>query len=178
MEEKAQVDWDKLKNPPGKFKLIEPDPDTLEFHQRVVKLKDHLLNHYLETSDEHRNEQWLDYMIRCAQSMPGSAMYEWGDFQALVGFVGTIPTFKCGMSFNLIDKKVWGKEFVRAGMKLIEMYMDEFDLRRISTQTADPKVVRLAEMIGFKVEGERPLDFMWNKKLYPTYFLGLTREEK
>ncbi|MGY5873862.1 MAG: GNAT family protein, partial [Candidatus Thorarchaeota archaeon] len=93
-------------------------------------------------------------------------------------FINPIPGFKCAMSLNLLDKKIWGKEFIRAGRKLIEMYMDEFSLKRISTQTADPKIVRMAKMVGFKEEGERPLSFMFNQKLYPTYLLGLIKEEK
>jgi len=174
----ADVDWERLQNPPEPFKLIIPDYNDIEFHKKIIRLKYHLMNKYLETSDENRNEQWLEYVVKGGLFAYSTAMYEAGDFDALVGFVNIIPGFKCGMVFNLLDKKIWGKEFARAGQALIKMYMEEFDLKRISTQTADQKVQRLAEIIGFKVEGERPNDFMWNKKLYKTYLLGFIREEE
>lgn len=174
----SEVDWERLQNPPEPFKLIRPDYNDIEFHKRIVRLKHHLLNKYLETSDEHRNEQYLDYVIKGGFFGYGTAMYEAGDFDALVGFINPIQGFKCNMSLNLIDKKIWGKEFIRASRKLIDMYMDEFKLKRISTQTADPKIVKVAKMVGFKIEGERPLDFMWNEHFFTTYLLGLTREEE
>ena len=178
MSEAKEIDWEQLKNPPEPFKLVIPDYNDIEFHKKIIKLKDHLLNKYLETSDEHRNEPYLDYVIKGGFFGWGTSMYEVGELDALIGFVNPIPGFKCGMSLNLLDKKIWGKEFVRAGKKLIDMYMDEFELKRISTQTADPKIVRMAKMVGFKHEGERPLSFQWGGKFFPTYFLGLIKEEK
>lgn len=174
----AEVDWERLQNPPEPFKLVIPDYQDIEFHKKIVRLKSHLLNKYLETSDEHRNEKYLDYVIKGGFFGWGTAMYEAGDLDALVGFINPIPGFKCGMSLNLLDKKIWGKEFARAGQALIQMYMEEFDLKRIGTQTADPKIVKMAKIIGFKVEGERPVDFMWNGRFYKTYLLGLTKEEE
>ena len=173
-----EIDWEQLKNPPEPFKLVIPDYNDIEFHKKIIKLKHHLLNKYLETSDEHRNEPYLDYVIKGGFFGWGTSMYEAGDMDGLVGFINPIPGFKCAMSLNLLDKKIWGKEFVRAGKKLIDMYMDEFELKRISTQTADPKIVRMAKMVGFKHEGERPLSFQWGGKFFPTYFLGLIKEEK
>lgn len=178
MTEEAQVDWEKLKNPPEPFKLIIPDYDDIGFHRKIVTLKDHLMNKYLETSDEHRNEPYLNFAIKGGFFGWGTTMYEVGDMEAMVGFINPILGFKCGMTLNLIDKKIWGKKFVRAGKKLIDLYMDVFQLQRISTQTSDPKVARMAKMVGFKDEGTRPLNFRWNGKFFPTYLLGLTREEK
>ncbi len=174
----AEVDWERLKNPPEPFKLIVPDYKDIGFHKKVIKLKDHLMNKYLETSDENRTEERLEYAVKGGLFSYGTAMYEAGDLDALVGFVNILPGFKCGLIFSLLDKKIWGKQFARAGQQLIKMYMEEFDLKRVGSQTADPKVKRLAEIIGFKDEGTRPKNFMWNQKLYPVYLLGMTREEE
>jgi len=178
MTDEVQVDWEKLKNPPEPFRLVVPDYNDIEFHKKIIRLKDHLMNKYLETSDEYRNEPYLDYVIKGGLFGWGTSMYEAGDMDVLVGFISPVPGFKCTMSLNFIDKKIWGKEFVRAGKKLIAMYMDEFQLKRIGTQTADPKVQKLAKLVGFKDEGTRPLSFKWNGKFFPTYLLGLIREEK
>ena len=178
MTEEVQVDWERLQNPPEPFKLIRPDYNDIEFHKKIIKLKDHLMNKYLETSDEYRNEPYLDYVIKGGFFGWGTAMYEAGDMDALVGFINPNMGFKCGLSLSLLDKKIWGKEFVRAGKKLVDMYMDEFQLKRIGTQTADPKIVKMAKMVGFKDEGTRPFSFQWNGKFFPTYLLGLTKEEE
>jgi len=178
MEEELQVDWNLLKNPPEPYKLIVPDYESIEFHKKLIILKEHLLTKYLETSDEHRNEKYVDYAIKGGFFTLGTAVYEAGEFQAVLGFVNIVPDFKCGMIFNLLDKKIWGKELVRASQELIDIYMEQFNLKRITAQTADPKIVKMCKMVGFKVDGECPKDFQWKGKLFPRYILGLTREEE
>jgi len=178
MTEEVQVDWEKLRNPPEPFKVIVPDYSDIEFHKKIIRLKDHLMNKYLVTSDEHRNERYIDILIKGGCFTSGSAMYEIGDFQGLLGFVNIVPTFKCAMILSLFDKKIWGKQLVRASEELIHTLMDEFELKRVYTQTADIKIARMAQMVGFEDEGTRPFDFMWNQRLFPSYLLGLTREEE
>jgi RimJ/RimL family protein N-acetyltransferase len=80
------------------------------------------------------------------------------------------------MTLKLIDPKIWGRDFVRGSQKLIRNFMDEFRLKRISIETADRRIVRMAEMAGFKYEGERPNDLRWDGKYYDKYFLGLYEE--
>ena len=64
MTDEVQVDWEKLKTPPEPFRLVVPDYNDIEFHKKIIRLKDHLMNKYLETSDEYRNEPYLDYVIK------------------------------------------------------------------------------------------------------------------
>jgi len=54
--------------------------------------------------------------------------------------------------------------------------MKEFKLKRINTRTADPKVVKMARMAGFKIHGKLPLEFKWKNKFYTEYILGKTEE--
>jgi RimJ/RimL family protein N-acetyltransferase len=172
------IDYEALKNPPEPFRLLTPDNDDFEFFKKMRTLKKFLLEKYLYTSDEHRDPAYIDYSIETLLRTPGNAFYEIGDFQGLIGFVGLIPGFKCGMLLKFWDKSQWNKSFIRACQELIDKWMNEFQLKRIYAQTADPKVVRMAQMAGFKVDGECPNDFMWRGTLKPQYILSITREEK
>jgi hypothetical protein len=50
--------------------------------------------------------------------------------------------------------------------------MKEFMLKRISSATADVRIQRMAEMIGFVTEGAQPEAFRWNGKFYTKILLG------
>ena len=183
MEKETALDWlkdvdfESLRNPPEPFKLLTPDENDFELFKKKRQIKKFLLEKYLYTSDEHREPAYIDYSVESLLRTPGNAFYEIGDFQGLVGFVGLIPGFKCGMLLKFWDKTQWGRDFIRASKELIDRWMTAFKLKRIYAQTADPKVARMAKMAGFKVDGECPNDFMWHGKCMPQYILSVTREE-
>jgi RimJ/RimL family protein N-acetyltransferase len=170
-----KINWDKLKNPHPMFKQFIPtseDP-TDPFFLKVSKLQRLLMKRPLWLSDEYRTPQGIEAII--ASFFSGSnftVFYEVGEFQALIGFVNIQPEFKCELSLELIDAKIWGADLVRAGRELVELFVKEFRLKRISAGTADSRIARMAEMIGFKAEGYRPNDFMWDGKYYDKYLLG------
>jgi RimJ/RimL family protein N-acetyltransferase len=51
--------------------------------------------------------------------------------------------------------------------------MRELGLKRISAETPDPRICKIAKMCGFKVEGIRDKDFKWNDKYYDNFLLGM-----
>ena len=52
-----------------------------------------------------------------------------------------------------------------------------FRLKRMSTSTADERIVKMARLAGFEEEGTQSYTFKWKGKLYPTFLLGKTVEE-
>lgn len=66
---------------------------------------------------------------------------------------------------------------MREARALCALVMDEFRLTRLSTETADKeRIVPVAKMAGFTIEGCRPKDFKWNGEYYDTWLMGLVRE--
>ena len=169
-----KLDVDKLTSPHPMAKIFKHEEgDALEFYKKVAKFKSMMLKEYLWLSDEFRTDQAADLIL--ANYFSGyvfNVFYEIGDFQALIGFTNILPEFKCSMTFKLMDKSIWGADFVRMAKELSELYIREFALKRISSETPDKKIVRMAEMIGFRLEGEQPDSFRWNKKFYPLYLMG------
>ena len=170
-----EIDWEKLKNPDPMFKLFTPTSaePTDPFYLKVSKLQRMLMKQPLWLSDEYRSEPTIREAVHNYFSgNTFNVFYEAGDFQGLVGFKNIIPEFKCEMTFKIWDKSLWSKTLVRAGRDLTELYMKEFKLKRISSATADDRIRRMAEMIGFVVEGKQPNSFKWNNKFYPLILLG------
>ncbi len=139
----------------------------------------HLLNDELHVSDEHRNEKYITMMLENILFGPGlSIVYEIGCLAGILAFLDVIPGFKCALTWQFWDKSAWskgGKSGVRDARELIEYIMDEFDLVRIGTRTADPRVVKLAKILGFEIEGLAKNDFKWGGKLYDIHIMGMTR---
>ena len=170
------IDWEKLKDPDPMFKPFSPvdstDP-TDPFYKKVSRLQTLLMKRPLWLSDEYRTPQAINALATSYFSgLAFNIFYEIGDFQGLIGFQNILPEFKCAMTFKIWDKDLWGKTLVRAGKNLVELFIREFRLKRISSVTADDRIKRMAEMIGFEVEGEQPDAFRWNNKFYPLILLG------
>ena len=124
-------------------------------------------------SDEYRTPQAIEALTQSyfVAYVP-TLFYEAGDFQALIGFINIHPESKCDMTLTVIDKDIWSRDFVRASKNLMDLVMKEFRLKRISTDTPDLRIVKMAKMAGFHDEGERPDDFKWDGKYYTRYILG------
>ena len=170
-----EIDWERLKNPDPMFKLFTPvsaEP-TDPFYLKVSKLQRLLMKRPLWLSDEYRTAKGIDAIIYSYFSgFTFNVFYEAGDFQALIGFMNIQPEFKCEMTLKLIDADLWGADFVRVSKELVELFIEQFRLKRISIETADERIVRMAKMAGFEDEGERPNDLMWEGKYYKKYILG------
>lgn len=174
-----KIDWKKLKNPHPLFKTYKPDEeDPIKFYKKLERLKKHLENRYLYTSDEYRSKENIHVTVmNYFAGHTFSIFYEIGDFQGLMGFTNIIPEYKCDVTIKLWDEKIWSKEFARAAKNLIDLYMKEFKLKRMSSETADEKIIKMSEMAGFKVEGQQPYGFKWKGKFYDLYLLGKTKEK-
>ena len=174
-----KINWDELKNPPGEyFTLFKPDEkDPIQFYIKLERFKKYLKEKYLYMSDELRTDNAIQAIVAGYFSgLSLNVFYEMGKFQGLIGFINILPEYKASLLFKIWDKSLWKKSFVRATIDLIDLYMKEFKLKRINTRTADPKVVKMARMAGFKIHGKLPLEFKWKNKFYTEYILGKTEE--
>jgi len=176
MEWIKDIDWERLKEPHPMFTPFVPkDPadPTDPFYRKVSRLQTLLMKRPLWLSDEYRTEQGIDAIIDSYfRGYRFNIFYEAGDFQALIGFMDILPEFKCEITLKLIDKHLWGADFVRASKELVELFMKEMRLKRISIETADKRIVKMAKMVGFVDEGKRPNDLRWENRFYNKYLLG------
>ena len=165
-----EVNWDKLRDGYTHFKLFHPTPEKLD---HVVKwLVDGFLN--LEDYERDPVKAWgiIKYYIT-----PGKihALYEIDDFKGLFGIVDIIPGYRASALLKLWGAEAWKPSLVKEADRLIRDYMDEFKLRRLSTETADRRIERMAKMVGFKTEGACKNAFMWDGKLYNKLLMSITR---
>lgn len=151
------------------FKVFEPSKEKL------ATISKHLMEGYLNLSDEFRIPNILHKLMQSYFLNSNNLIYEAGDNQALVGFISIVPTFKCELIFKLFDKKIWGVDFAREGKDLLNLIMDTFALKRINTSSPDKRIVKMAKIFGFKVEGTREKDFMFNNEPFSNHLLGLRR---
>lgn len=173
--DEIKIDWEKLKNPGGIFKLFYEDPeDPIVFHKKWVDLKKMLKTKYLYLSDEYREDAIIDNII---SSFFPCVFYEMGDFQGLIGFTKIFHGNKCGLMFKIWDKKLFGHNFVKECRRLVDIFFNEWDLKRMSVESPDKDMVRLSKLAGFKVEGKEPYGFKFKGKFYTNYMLGKVRED-
>jgi len=170
------IDWAKMRDFNPNFKPFLPadynDPQD-PFYAKVSKLQRLLMKRPLWLSDEYRNAQAIEAIIYSYFSgTTFNVFYEVGDFQALIGFMKIHPGFKCEITLKLIDSSLWGADFVRASKELVELFIKELKLKRVSIETADKRISKMAKMAGFVDEGQRPNDLRWDGKFYPKYLLG------
>lgn len=162
-----KIDWKSLEKPSPLFRVLQrtEEKDKIIAHE--------LMNGFLNISDEYRHYdsvyKLINYYFYCSFSI----FYEVGEFQALLGITNIIPQHKADIMMKIFDKDFWGRDFVRETRSLMKLYMKEFGLKRISSESPDPRICKMAKMVGFKVEGIRDLDFSWNGKKYDNFLLGM-----
>lgn len=159
----------KLIHPPSMFKLFGGEID--ERKEKIMILAKHLKEDYLVMPDELRNYSAI-YSILAYYNLPNHLFYEFGEYSGLVGFTDIIEGRKAEAFFKLWNKEIFNKTFVRQLNELLDMVMEELKLKRLNSVTADERIVKLAKMVGFKVEGEREDDFVFDGEYFKTYFLG------
>ena len=176
-----EINQELLKNPTPRFRLFEPS------QEKVQKIAATLMENYLYISDEFR--QWdVVYGIinRYFMGQGLNLIYEIDDFKGAVGFCDIIPGWRSFVMLKMwgIDddhdnwKEIFNKDLVRQGRKLVEIIAQEFNIKRFATETADPKIVKIAKMYGFLEEGTQPLAFSWKGKFMDNIQLSrIFREE-
>ena len=174
----SKVNWVRLKEANELFTpFAQGEKETAGFYGKLIEFMNHLKDKYLYLDDEFRNASTIQQIV--GNYMSGNSLnifYEIGDFQGLTGFTHIVPGFKAGILFKLWDKKLWGKDTARKMIDLAVMVMDEFKLKRIYLDTPDERMMKMAKLIGFKLEGEAPMAFRWNQKFYTLYHLGLVKD--
>lgn len=162
-----KVDWEKLKQPSPLFQVLK------RTEEKDKKIAHELMNGFLNLDDQFRNYESIYKSMNLYFYYSFSIFYEVGKFQTLLGITNIIPRHKCDIMLKIFDKDFWGKDFVRETRSLLRLYIKELELKRISAESPDPRIVRIAKMIGFKVEGIRDKDFKWNDRYYDNFLLGM-----
>jgi hypothetical protein len=93
-------------------------------------------------------------------------------------FRDIVDGFKCQMSFFIWDKRCFGPDIVREAREVIVDIAKRHRLVKIETQTADERVVRLARMLLFEIEGYRVDSFLRGKERYGITLLGRSFQEE
>jgi len=168
---KINPNWELLKCPQPLFKQFKPNEEKLKLIARE------LMDKKFNLSDEFRSYPAIYRILGYYLSMSFSIFYEIGNMDALVGFVNIYPTFKAEALMKIVRPDFWSKDFVRQSRKVVSIVMDELQLKRLHTETADEKVVKLTELVGFKEDGIKPNDFMWERELFDVHVMSITREK-
>ena len=115
----------------------------------------------------------IDYFFGDTQRRFGAfhLFFEIGDYDGLLGLTDINCAYKCNLFFKLWNKDKFTHTNVRAIKKLLDIAMEELKLKRISLSTPDKKGVRMAEMCGFKIEGNQKFGFLWQGETYTNYLL-------
>jgi hypothetical protein len=145
---------------------------------QIDNLAELMASGYLYVSDEHRNSRDIWSMLYRVLSKDPSCgfhvAYEIGNLDGLLIFADIIRGFKCRVSLKYWDPSDFGKSIIREGRRLVDEFAAGTGLVRMNSETADPKIVKLAGLFGFGVDAVIKNDFMWDGKLYDRYILGRT----
>ena len=152
----------------------------IQLDQEILGLwQTELMENPLHINDQMRR---IDYVrASIGDTLAGSQMatvYEIrrGDERCgIIMFHHIIDGLKATLSMLLWDARGWTPRAVREAKELIAKTMENHNLARIGTETVDPRVRKMAEIIGFEFEGEKVNDFLCNGELLNTYVLGYVR---
>jgi len=161
---------EKQTNLPSMFKLFGGTEE--ERKEKIMILAKHLKDGYLVLPDECRNYEYIYGKVIPYYNLPAHLFYEIGEYSGLVGFTNIVMKQRADVLFKLWDKEVFGKTFVRQLDELLNTVVKELNLMWLNSITADERVVKLAKMVGFKVDGEREDDFTFDGENFKTYFLN------
>jgi RimJ/RimL family protein N-acetyltransferase len=166
------TDWSALSKPTEYFSIANINDDEAE---TFIK---HLREDYLYVDDRLRNDDALRSMLWGHFASGQCLIYEIKGGRGYVGFVDIAPGYKANAIMKFWGTDIWGPSFIKQLRKLVDTVVEQFDLQRISTESPDPRIVKLARMVGFRVEGTREKDFQWDGILYDNTLMGYVREQK
>jgi len=145
--------------------------------EKIKALSKKFMEEPLYLSDEYRDWQLIHKALFNNFSNKNNIFYEIGEWGGLVGFVNIVPEFKCEIAFKLWNPELWGFRFKTQFKQLIKTIMEKYDLKRMAGESPDERMVRLAKICGFKVEGRFKYAFIWENKMYTLYKMRILREE-
>lgn len=165
-----QIDIERLKRPTPSYHIMDPTEAKLDaFAEKLEK-------GYLYVSDEIRAPECLRGMVRNLYARgPFNLIYEIGEFQGVIGFLNIVISHKADMMLKMWDASFWSKDAVRQGRQLVEYIIETFELKRVGTTTADPRIVKMARLVGFTEEGIAKNAFAWKGRMMDEISLSITR---
>jgi len=144
---------------------------------KIKELADRLMNDHLYLSDEFRSYEFIHKMLFNNLGNKNNIFYEIGEFGGLLGFVNIIPEYKATALLKLWDKELWGGTFVKELKEIIKHTMIKYNLKRLATDSQDPRMVKLAKIMGFRIEGRFKYGFCWNGEYHTLHKMRILREE-
>lgn len=153
----------RILNPAPGFKLWSPKEGQCEF------LEDKMLTIPLHLSDERRTQPTAKAII--FQMFKDGIPYEIGDFCGIIHIGQIVPEHKAVVSLFFWGE-IWTPKKARNAIVFFDTVMDVFKLVRLSSQTADPRVEKMAKICGFKREGSMRKAFKWQGEYKDLTMLG------
>ena len=154
------------------FRLFAPSEEKIKFIGKK------LMDEYLYVSDEFRNyDDIYRRLLHYANAYNQNVIYEIGNFEGILGFTNIIAGWKSHLTFKLWNKSRWGADFARQSKDFIHEVMGELHLVRLETSSPDPRIVKMARMVGFKMEGIKQKSFSWQGQFYDETLLVRIRED-
>jgi RimJ/RimL family protein N-acetyltransferase len=174
MYDYKKINWEKLLREPGKY--IKPF-DYAE--EKILVYAEKLLDTdgYLPDELRYTNKIGLVMQSHFSNYGPFNMWYEIGEFGGIMGFTNILPEYKCLLDFKLWNTKYWCSGFLREARALVRLFMNEFHLHRISTDSADERMVKMAKKVGFKTEAKQKNAFKFNGNLMTNYLMRFVRED-
>ena len=124
-----------------------------------VTVLDNLYSGQLENMEQHRRNKNFHFVK--------------GDVRNVKQVKDIVKNDGCILRLMFWGKHLWGLDGVKQARKLIKLVMDTFGLKVIYAGTADPKIVKMAKFVGFKLKSTRQDGFRWNGVSYPSYQLEI-----
>ena len=147
--------------------------------EKIAAFGKKLMDEYLYLSDEDRTIDDIRSIIWYYLSESRkNIVWEINNFDGLLVFANVIPGFKASLVFKMWNPKAWSAGFVRETREFLRENMEELHLVRLESLTADPRVMKMARLGGFEVEGIKQKSFQWKGHKYDEWVLGLIREEE
>lgn len=144
---------------------------------KIKALSKKLMEEPLYLSDEFRNWELIHKMLFNNFSNKNNIFYEAGEFGGILGFINIVSGYKADMFLKLWDKSLWGASFARELKGLIKDTMIKYNLRRLASDSQDPRMAKMGKIVGFKVEGRFKYGFCWNGEYHTLHKLRILREE-
>lgn len=147
--------------------------------EQVKELTFHLLHDHLFAPDHVRDMTPLLKRLRAVFAEKETALFgiydDDGNMGGVFGLSGVIKGHDATFYLWL-----WGKVLTPGLIKNIRNFLtymkDLYELKRVTTVTADDKHLALLGLIGFKVEGRFRAGFKWDGKFFQLYQLRVIGE--
>lgn len=142
--------------------------------EKLESLGQRLMNQYFYLDDKDRNSQGIsDILSYISYKDSTKLVYEIGDYGGILGFINIVPGEKCYLILRLWNRRYWRPSAVKEAKSLISQIMKKFNLKQIETESADPRIVKMAKIVGFKVKDKQKNGFKWDGEFYDNFLMSI-----